>query len=32
VETGSVADIKRATLAIELAFFYQGKIPLHAGD
>jgi hypothetical protein len=30
-ETGSAEDIKQATRAIELAFFYQGKLPLHAG-
>ena len=27
-ESGSADDIKRPTLAIELAFFYQGQLPM----
>ena len=31
-ESGSGVDIKQTTLAIELAFFYQGQLPMTRAD
>jgi hypothetical protein len=30
--SGIAEDIKNATRAVELAFFYQGKLPIRASD